>query len=178
MSKLNQPPPVLFFIAFIFSESAGMISCIEDLEAEFGVLSFSSKELEFQHSDYYEAEMGKNLKRMVIGFKNLIERDKLVEIKIFTNSLEEKYSSDERRTINIDPGYIAEEHLILATGKGFYHRPYIGKGVYADLTLVYQQNRFRPLEWTYPDYALEEMINIFHELRNIYTEKLKEGNYK
>ncbi len=178
MSKLKHPPPVLLFIAFIFGESAGIVSCIEDLEDEFGVLSFSGKDIEFQHSEYYEAEMGKNLKRKVIGFKNLIERDKLVEIKIFTNSLEEKYSSDERRTINIDPGYIAEEHLILATGKGFYHRPYLGRGVYADLTLVYQQNSFRPLEWTYPDYASEEMISFFYELRNIYTEKLKEGNYK
>ena len=118
-------------------------------------MSFKSRILDFGHSDYYKKEMGNNLKRMVIGFKNLIERDRLVEIKIFTNSLEEQFSIEGMRTVNIDPGYISGEHLVLATGKGFYHRPYLGKGVYADLTLVYQQNKFRALEWTYPDYASE-----------------------
>jgi len=176
MSKLLQPPPVLLFIAFIFEESSELDSCIKNLNEKYGELSFKSNKLEFSHSEYYKSEMGPNLNRIVIGFQNLIERDKLVGIKIFTNSLEEKFSIDGRRTINIDPGYISGEHLILATGKGFYHRPYLGKGVYADLTLVYQKNKFRALEWTYPDYVSEDMIGFFYELRKKYTDKLKEGN--
>ena len=175
MSKLKKPPHVLLFISFIYRESPLLDSCIKILQKEYGELSFNSRELEFNHSDYYKEEMGDNLKRKVVGFKNLIERDRLVEIKVFTNSLEEKFSGDNRRIINIDPGYISGEHLILATGKGFYHRPYLGKGVYADLTLVYQQNKFRALEWTYPDYVSEDMIGFFNKLRNMYTEKLKEG---
>ena len=178
MSKLRQPPPVLLFITFIFCESSPMNNCIKILEDKYGKLAFNSRDLEFSHSDYYKKEMGDGLKRKVTGFQNLIERDRLVEIKNFTSSLEEKFSADGRRTINIDPGYISEEHLILATGKGFYHRPYLGKGVYADLTLVYQQNRFRALEWTYPDYTSEDMTGFFYELRKMYTDKLKEGNYK
>jgi hypothetical protein len=177
MSKLIKPPPVQLFIAFIYIESSELKTCIKNLENNLGPLSLKSKILEFKHSGYYKKEMGENLKRKVIGFQNLIERDKLVEIKIFTNSLEEQFSFEERRTINIDPGYISGEHLILATGKGFYHRPYLGKGVYADLTLVYQQKSFRALEWTYPDYNSDNMLGVFYKLREIYTEKLKEGNY-
>lgn len=176
MSKLKKPPPVLLFITFIFSESPGLNSCIKALKDEYGDLSLESKYMGFGHSQYYKNEMGENLKRIVIGFQNLIERDRLVEIKIFTNSLEDQFSIDGKRTINIDPGYISSEHLILATGKGFYHRPYLGKGVYADLTMVYQKNRFRALEWTYPDYTSEDMLEVFYKLRDIYTEKLKEGN--
>lgn len=177
MSKLTKPPQVQLFMAFIYIESSEMKTCIEMLENNYGPLSLESKTLKFNHSEYYKKEMGENLNRKVIGFQNLIERDKLVEIKIFTNSLEEQFSVEGRRTINIDPGYISGEHLILATGKGFYHRPYLGQGVYADLTLVYQQNSFRTLEWTYPDYNSEDMLGVFYELRNIYTEKLREGNY-
>lgn len=175
MSKLTEPPPVLLFTAFIFRETSTLDSCITMLRDNYGPLAFESRILDFGHSDYYTPEMGNNLKRMVIGFKNLIERDRLVEIKIFTNLLEEQFSTEGNRSVNIDPGYIAGEHLILATGKGFYHRPYLGKGVYADLTLVYQQNGFRSLEWTYPDYASEEMIGFFIEMRKIYTQKLTEG---
>jgi len=177
MSKLIKPPLVQLFISFIYSESSELKTCIKKLKNNFGPLSLKSKIFKFNHSEYYKKEMGDNLNRKVIGFQNLIERDKLVEIKIFTNSLEEQFSFEERRTINLDPGYISGEHLILATGKGFYHRPYLGKGVYADLTLVYQQNSLRALEWTYPDYKSENMLGVFHKLRNIYTEKLKEGNY-
>jgi len=177
MSNLTKPPPVKLFIAFIYSESSELKTCINKLENNYGPISLKSKILKFNHSEYYKKEMGENLSRKVIGFQNLIERDKLVEIKIFTNSLEEQFSFEERRTLNIDPGYISGEHLILATGKGFYHRPYLGKGVYADLTLVYQQNSFRGLEWTYPDYKSEDMLGVFYNLRKIYTEKLKEGKY-
>ncbi len=64
--------------------------------------------------------------------------------------------------------------MILATGKGYSHRPYIGKGVYADLTLIYANGEFRPLEWTYPDYSTSEMRELFKRLREDYTNQLKE----
>ena len=96
-----------------------------------------------------------------------------MEIKIFTNSLEEVFSYGGNRTINVDPGYIAQEHLILATGKGFSHRPYLGKGVYADLTLIYKANEYRTLEWTYPDYGNKEMRTLFKALRAEYVKQLE-----
>ena len=94
-------------------------------------------------------------------------------VKTFTNKLEEFFSYEGNRTINIDPGYIAQEHLILATGKGYSHRPYLGSGVYADLTLKYVKDEYRTLEWTYPDYGKEEMRVLFKDLRNQYVNQLK-----
>ena len=76
--------------------------------------------------------------------------------------------------LNIDPGYIALEHIILATGKGYSHRPYLGNGVYAELTLVYVRNGFRTLEWTYPDYGEAGMRELFSKLRDDYAAQLKE----
>jgi len=134
----------------------------------FGETDFISNRLKFDYTSYYEKEMGKELSRRILSFRKLIERDELADIKAFTTDLEKNLSSKGRRTINIDPGYIAHEHLILATGKAYYHRPYLGKGVYADLTLVYRNKEFQTLEWTYPDYESEDLRRLFKELREKY----------
>ena len=34
------------------------------------------------------------------------------------------------------------ERFVLATGKNFAHRIYIGKEIYADLTLIFRKGRF------------------------------------
>jgi len=118
--------------------------------------------------------MGPGLRRVMITFKELIKREQIVDIKIFTNKLEKVFSYENKRTINIDPGYIAQEHIILATGKGYSHRPYLGRGVYADLTLQYIKDDFKRLEWTYPDYGGGDMMELFGKLRHDYVSQLKE----
>jgi hypothetical protein len=96
-----------------------------------------------------------------------------------TNRLEEKYAnSDGHRRFNIDPGYVCLEHVILATTKGYTHRPYLRDGIYADLTLIYRSKSFQPLEWTYPDYRKEEIITLFNQFRKKYLEDLKGGSQR
>jgi hypothetical protein len=75
--------------------------------------------------------------------------------------------------LNIDPGYLSLEHVILATTKGYTHRPYLRDGIYADLTLIYQKGSYRALEWTYPDYGQPNIIALFNHLRTMYAEALK-----
>jgi hypothetical protein len=77
--------------------------------------------------------------------------------------------------VNIDPGYIALAHLILATGKGYTHRPYLREGIYADLTLAFRDRSFKPLPWTYPDYSDEKMVELFNRVRDKYVIQLKMG---
>ncbi len=172
MSKLQEPCPVKLFIGFIYSQDAAVDECIKKLEERFGEIDFTTEKLDFGFTTYYEKEMGKGLSRILITLKKLIKREGLVEIKIFTNDLEKRFSVEGKRKINIDPGYIAPEHLILATGKGYYHRPYLGRGVYADLTLIYKHNEFQTLEWTYPDYGSEYLRKLFKKLREKYNLEL------
>lgn len=172
MSILKEPKPVYLFTAIIYKPDADLNDCIKALRNELGETDFESPVLTFKGTSYYESEMGKELKRKIITFKKLIAREKIREIKIFTAALEEKFSESGKRTINIDPGYIAQEHVILATGKGFAHRPYLGDGVYAELTLIYRDNEFTTLEWTYPDYGGTEMRGLFQGLRRKYEATL------
>jgi hypothetical protein len=174
MSRLLEPPPVKLFTGLIYGPSSPLEECVRSLREGIGETEFSSPEMPFDYTVYYEGEMGPGLKRVIITFKELIKREEIVDIKIFTNKLEKVFSYENKRTINIDPGYIAQEHIILATGKGYSHRPYLGRGVYADLTLQYIKDDFKRLEWTYPDYGSAAMTELFRKLRHDYVSQLKE----
>ena len=125
-------------------------------------------------TDYYTPEMGKELFRRFCTFRPLIPREALVRIKRETNEIEEQWADHGKRRINIDPGYICAEHLILATTKGYTHRPYLGEGIHADLTLIYRDGEFQPLGWTYPDYASSQIREIMQGIRKRYLQELKE----
>ena len=174
MSKLKEPPPVKLFMGLIYAPESFTKDLVEKLEKKLGQIDFETNEIPFDHSSYYSEEMGDRLLRKLITFKKLIKRDDIVDIKTFTNNLEEVFSYEGKRTVNIDPGYIAQEHLILATGKGYSHRPYLGNGVYADLTLIYIKDEYRCLDWTYPDYGTTEARKLFKDLRKTYVKQLTE----
>ena len=101
---------------------------------------------------------------------------------VFISVSTEAASHDENQdafTVQLEQGErVVAKRLVLATGKNFAHRIYIGKCIYADLTLIYQKNGYQPLPWTYPDYAHDDIRNFLLLVRNKYTkdlEDLKEG---
>ena len=78
-----------------------------------------------------------------------------------------------RRNVNIDPGYLLLSRFVLATGKDFSHRIYIGRGIYAEVTLMFKKGEFHTLAWTYPDYASAEMTDFLLSVRRGYVADLK-----
>jgi hypothetical protein len=139
-----------------------------------GKIDFLSEKLSFNHTDYYCEEMGGGLFRKICSFKRLISPDLLPSIKLQCSKFETKFLDDRsKRKVNIDPGYMAREKMVLATFKNFSHRIYLGEGVYGDLTLVYRDKDFRSLDWTFPDYSSQEMLKVLHVIRDRYVMKLK-----
>ncbi|MCM8779103.1 MAG: DUF4416 family protein [Candidatus Omnitrophica bacterium] len=143
------------------------------LEKKFGETDLESNVFAFDKTDYYEKEMGKDLKRKFLSFKKLIKPDKIAEIKIFTRRLEKKFSISGKRQINLDPGYITDAKLVLATTKDYYHRIYLKKGIYAEVNLYFKAGSFHYFDTTYPDYRTPEYIGFFNEVRKIYLEQIK-----
>ncbi len=159
----------------LFSPERELIDkVIEELIELFGEPDVITPWLLFDRTRYYEKEMGWPLHRKFITFKELIPPEDLVEKKLKTNKIEEKYSTEGKRRINIDPGYICLERLVLATGKNYTHRIYLSKGIFADLTLVFNKGSFRPLEWSYPDYSNEDSIEFFNNEREKYKNQLRQ----
>jgi hypothetical protein len=167
MGTIRTPLPVLYFTGIIFKDEAVLKSAVEGLTSLFGPVLERTDYCPFLHTDYYEREMGKGLIRCLLLFESLGERERLAEIKLKTNHIEECLAVDGKRPINIDPGYLALENVILATTKGYTHRVYLGSGIYADLTLIFHRGTYRPLDWTYPDYKIEETISTFNRWRGL-----------
>ena len=147
-----------------------------ELGSEFGSFDMVSPWMPFDYTSYYEQEMGAPLFRRLLAFKSLIEQLDLASVKLTTNHLEDQYMRNGRRRVNIDPGYLSYERFVLASGKNFIHRIYIGQKIYADLTLIYQQGAYQKLPWTYPDYADRPITSFLAQARAKYAVDLKETN--
>lgn len=173
MGKAIRHQPVKLIVGFIFKDPRLLDKAKKTLSKHFQETDFESVPLDFNYTDYYEKELGKDLKKVFVSFKKLVLPESLAKIKILTNGLESRLSTGNKRLINIDPGYLELSKLVLATTKDFTHRIYLGSGIFAEGTLFYENKSFRPRAWTYPDYRTQEYINIFNQIRQIYAEQIK-----
>lgn len=173
VGKIGIPKHVKLFVGLITNEIS-LIERIKDtLMKRFGETDSQSDLLNFDFTAYYDKEMGSDLKRKFLSFKKLISMENINTVKIFTNRLEKKFSAQGKRRINIDPGYISLSKLVLLTTKDYYHRIYLGKGIYAEVTLYYKDKALKPLEWTYPDFKSDNYIEFFKRVRDAYSSQLE-----
>lgn len=159
----------------IFSANTDLIKeTMDKISKVYGEIDWESDFLNFDQTTYYEKEFGKNLKRKIFTIKTLINPINAIEIKLSSMKMEDDLRLDGKRIINIDPGYIELSRVILTTRKPYSHRIYIGKGIYADLTLIFKRGEgYLPLPWTYPDYASEQYRSFFNDLRKVLKMNLK-----
>jgi hypothetical protein len=172
MGKVRKHNLTKLIIGFIFREESAFDKAKSVLKKRFGTIDFESQTLPFKHTDYYEREFGGGLKRKFISFRKLILPQNLTKLKLFTNKLEHKLSRGKFRLINIDPGYLDLAKVILASTKDYKHRIYLNRGIYAEVTLFFQDKSFRPWDWTYPDYRTDEYSEIFNCIRDIYVKQI------
>ena len=168
MSVPQTPKPAKLVIGIITIESKLIENLVAELASQFGQIDLVSPWMHFDYTTYYEPEMGSPLFRRVFAFKTLVSQGDLSAMKLATNQIENRYSRKGRRQVNIDPGYMLRERFVLASGKNFSHRVYVGAGIYADLTLIYQKGSFQRLPWTYPDYSDNGMLKFLGQVRNKY----------
>lgn len=169
MSHPQAPQPAKLVIGVFLKDKSLLQQAAESLQAAFGSIDMVSPWFAFDYTNYYVPEMGRPLFRRMLVFKTLIQQEALASIKCSTNDLEMRFAVDGKRRINIDPGYLLHERFVLATGKNYTHRIYIGQGIYADLTLLFQKGEFQTLPWTYPDYAAAEMLDFLSRVRQKYS---------
>jgi len=173
MSIPQEPKPAKLFVSVISSSAESINKTLTELEAHYGILDFVSPLLPFNYTDYYCAEMGKVLFRRFASFERLIRQEDLASIKVQTNLLEAEKTAKGNRFVNIDPGYLLAERLVLASGKNYGHRIYLSSGIYADLTLIFRDKDYQPLAWTYPDYGEVKVRRWLRALRQKYLLQLR-----
>lgn len=174
MGIASIPLPVKLVIAITYNPlTIDLTRIVEILDKKFGEQEFSYGPLPFSWSEYYSDEMGPSLMKVYFNYRTFIDREQLIGIKLFTNSIEQQYSVDGKRSVNIDPGYLARDKFVLATTKDFYHRLYLGNGIYGEVTLHYRKGKFRFFSWTYPDYRQKPLNEFLEKARATLARDLK-----
>ena len=170
MATARQPAKALLFCGLLWSDERAKEEALTILAERFGEPAIATPKEEFSHTHYYEEEMGSPLWRSYLFFAHLFDPGELAALKTWTNRLEEDLKTRFRpqgRPVNLDPGYLTLDKLVLATTKDRSHRIYIADGIYAESTLHFHRGAYRPWPWTYPDYARPVLAPVMLAARNL-----------
>jgi hypothetical protein len=173
MREIGLPIPVKLFIGMLSPEPELFDACADLVCSEYGPVDYQSEITPWTDSDFYREEMGSGILRKFLFFERVIDPGDISAIKIHTAGIEKNLAVQTgnrmRRRINLDPGYVTEAKVVLATTKDYSHRLYIGKGIYAEVTLRYgnKDRSFIPFDHTYLDYRSEMYITMFNKAREL-----------
>jgi hypothetical protein len=180
MGQPTDPAPVLLLLA-AFSRHEGAIAWARGrAEAAWGPVALESPPFPFEQTHYYDTTMGPRLRKVFFALARLADPASLVDWKLATNAWEQEYAATaghtESRPLNLDPGYLTLGKLVLASTKDFAHRIYLGRGIYAEITLYYKERAWQHHGWTFRDYRSEEYHAFFSMCREYLHNRLRRGD--
>jgi len=172
MARVQKPPKGRLIVSIIYNSLDGLSDALKLLEKQFGRVQCETIEIGCSAGQYAE-EMGDQLQRRFYSFEKLVERDRLPEIKAtchkVENQLGDLVNDYAFRTVNIDPGILTPENVVMASHREYNHRLYLGEGVFGELTLVFSRGRFVRLPWTPPAFCEGEAIEFFLRVRDSFA---------
>ena len=166
-------------VASVLGMTPELVSlAVDRLAEQFGELVFVSEPLPFSYTEYYGDELGDEPARRFLAVRELLDDPaQLADIKRACCRLEVTLGRPGGgRQVNIDPGYLNDNQVVVASTKPRGHRIYLGRGVHADLMLLRSEGEYRGLPWTYPDYASAELRAMFESLRQLYLARRRLTN--
>ena len=170
MQTLGQIEPQLLVIAAFSRHEEALDWAAEQLVAVRGPILKCSPRYPFTQTHYYDQEMGTNLLKQLLGFERFAPIDGLAQIKQATIALEREFAASgrfsETRPLNLDPGFVSLGKFVLATTKDQAHRIYLRDGIFAEVTLQFQDGHYRANPWTYPDYLQPQVLAFLEEMRD------------
>jgi hypothetical protein len=176
MAEPRPQDPVLLVVAAFSRHADALAWARRRLEADFGPVARASPPFDFHQTRYYEPSMGPGLQKQFLAFHDLVAPDCLPAVKLRTNEVERALAREggypEARPLNLDPGLLTLGKFLLATTKDQAHRIYLRDGIFAEVTLRFQNGRYEPWPWTYADYREERVRDCLKELRDFYRQRL------
>ena len=181
MAEAQNPEPVRFFTAVLAADARCLEAAGRLVGERWGAPDLVSPRYPFNHTDYYAAQAGPRIIRAFFSFPGGFARELLPARKNESNAMEKELAAALAdtglpRPVNLDPGYLTLEKIVLASCKNFVHRIYLGQGVYGEVTLIYRKGRFTPTPWTFPDYLSGVYDEYFLEVRRALARELGKGH--
>jgi len=183
MGTPTPPPPVKLIVALLSAYPELLAVASKELAEHYGESDLESEVFPWNVTHYYRDEMGEGLLRKFLSFEQLVSPEDLPAIKLQTNTIETRFSHPTlpnnpsklttQRRVNLDPGYLDVNKLVLASTKGAAHRLYLSQGIYAEVTLLFHHGAFHPFEYTYADYRWPETLAFLLQVRRRYLEQLR-----
>ncbi|WP_164103051.1 DUF4416 family protein [Candidatus Laterigemmans baculatus] len=177
MARICRVEAVIAFSAIISRHEEAIQWACERLALLWGPLPVVSPPMPFEASEYYANEMGSGLRKIMVAAERPRDPSELADWKVATNALEADYAAlspaAEPRPLNLDPGYISQSKLVLATVKDRDHRLYLREGIFAEVTLRYLRSGWTENPWTYPDYRTDPVKTFANQNRLRLREFLK-----
>ena len=175
--KPSDPLPVKLFCGVLYSDEQLFKKSQSLLIEKYGEIDFQSDQFRFEISDYYKPEMGWPIYRLFWSFQKLINPDEIARVKIECNKIEDQMALAGNRKVNLDPGYMDYDKIVLASAKYNGQKVYLNFGIYADLTLRYEKGNFYPYPWSFPDFKSGNYNQTFLGIREIYKAQLKKSEF-
>lgn len=176
MSAPRLIEPVVRFCAVISRHREAQQWARQRIEEHWGPSAEVTSPEPFPAGGFYEPEMGASLSKLHVACQTLADPAGLADWKRTTNVWEREYAAasqhDEPRPLNLDPGYITQAKLVLATIKDRDHRLYLREGIFAEVTLNYMGGRWVHHRWTYPDYRTDRVADFAMQCRDRLRERL------
>lgn len=170
MARAQEPPPARLVVSYIYSSVDALADSLTRLERHFGPVQYETVDIPCTPTQDYVEEMGNYLQRRFFSFERLVRRDALPTIKKMCARVESQFADHVEdhifRTVNIDPGLMTPDNLVMAHHREFNHRIYLSDGVFAETALIYARDYFTRLPWTNPDFCHDEAIDFFLRVRN------------
>lgn len=166
--KPSDPVPVKLFIGILYNNTDLLERALHLITTKFGEIDYRSPAFEFTITDYYKEEIGWPIHRKFISLKKLINPGEIARIKIATNQIEEQMAVAGKRKVNLDPGYMDYNKVILASAKYNSQKIYLDLGIYADPTLWYEKGEFKPYPFAFPDFKTDLYNTTFLHIRALY----------
>ncbi len=170
MGNPRPPLPVMLVMAITSRYDDAFPWAIQQAEAAWGPIWKSGPQFAFHQTRFYESTMGDRLLKQLVAFDQIVDPQVLADCKLSSNAWEDAYAQanpqDVSRPLNLDPGYLTEAKLVLATVKNRDHRIYLRNGIYAEVTMAYHGKQWNGQRWTYPDYLSEENLQFLTDCRN------------
>jgi len=181
MGELRTPAKVKIVVGILAKDSASVEAVRDTLRKKFGEEDSVLPPFPFTFTNYYKEEIGATPVRAFFSYRPLVERETIVDIKLWTNEIEleiaERNGTPGLRPVNLDPGYMALGQFFLATTKDQRQRVYMQRGIFVEPTLYFQDGHLHAFEWTYRDYQSENYIQYLEQVRARLAHQIKHEEF-